>query len=376
MATPTFYNTEIARIAGALWGVKLGNASMNSVLASVNSSGMSKVVNDAYNASFGSVANATVAATVVANLGITGAVGTAAVNAVKATLDGAAAGTKGAALVALLDTYAGMTADATYGAAATDFNTKVASALTFSQTTGTTDGTFVTAVTPPVVNFSLGTAIDSLTGSAGDDTFTARVINTSNTFQSGDVVNGGAGNDRINIDMGNSQGFAVTAETTSIETVQIRAQSRASDTGDNNVAAESRVDIDGERMNGVTRWDSNNSRADVIVEDVRILDTQITNDITVGFVQADPGNVDYGLYFDQHSLRANANSSGTLRLQLLDTRAAAEGSESKLRDSPYNGVSFTYNGQTITLADPAGDDGLYNGPFNKAQNHTELLAAI
>lgn len=376
MATPTFYNTEIARIAGALWGVKLGNASMNSVLASVNSSGMSKVVNDAYNASFGSVANATVAATVVANLGITGAAGTAAVNAVKATLDGAAAGTKGAALVALLDTYAGMTADATYGAAATDFNTKVASALTFSQTTGTTDGTFVTAVTPPVVNFSLGTAIDSLTGSAGDDTFTARVINTSNTFQSGDVVNGGAGNDRINIDMGNSQGFAVTAETTSIETVQIRAQSRASDTGDNNVAAESRVDIDGERMNGVTRWDSNNSRADVIVEDVRILDTQITNDITVGFVQADPGNVDYGLYFDQHSLRANANSSGTLRLQLLDTRAAAEGSESKLRDSPYNGVSFTYNGQTITLADPAGDDGLYNGPFNKAQNHTELLAAI
>ena len=377
MATPTFYNTEIARVAGALWGSKLGASSMSAVMAAVNANGMAKVVNDAYNASFGAVDNATVAATVVANLGITGSAATPAINAVKATLDGAASGNKGAALVDLLNTYAGMTGDATYGAFATDFNSKVASALTYSQTANTVDSTFVTSAPTPVTSFTLSTSTDALTGSAGDDTFTSRIINTSNTFQSGDVVNGGAGDDRINMDMGSSQGFAVTGETTSIETIQIRAQSRSSDSGDNNVAAAARVDIDGERMVGVNRWDSNNSRADVIVEDVRILDTQITNDITVGFIQSDPGNVDYGLYFDQHSLRANANSSGTLRLQLLDTRAAAEGGAvPPLRDSPYNGVSFTYGGETITLADPAGDDGTYNGPFNKAVTYAELLKAI
>jgi len=382
MATPTFNNTEIARVAGALWGSKLGSSSMSVVMAAVNTNGLSKVVNDAYNASFGAVANADVAAIVIANLGITGAAAAPAVNAVKATLDGAAAGTKGAALVALLDTFAGMTADATYGAYATDFNSKVASALTFSQTANTVDAAFVTAAPTPVTSFNLTTSNDALTGSAGDDTFTARILGTSNTFTSGDVVNGGAGNDRINMDMGNGQGFAVTVETSSIETIQIRAQARAGDTGDNNIpggqtSAGARVDIDGERMVGVNRWDSNNSRADVIVEDVRILDTQITNDITVGMIQTDPGNVDYGLYFDQHSLRANANSSGTLRLQLLDTRAAAEGGAvPPLRDSPYNGVSFTFGGETITLADPAGDDGTYNGPFNKAQTYAELLKAI
>lgn len=377
MATPTFNNTEIARVAGALWGSKLGSSSMSVVMAAVNTNGLSKVVNDAYNASFGAVANADVAAIVIANLGITGAAAAPAINAVKATLDGAAAGTKGAALVALLDSFAAMTSDATYGAYATDFNSKVAAALTFSQTANTVDAAFVTAAPTPVTSFTLTTGTDALTGSAGDDTFTARILGSSNTFTSGDVVNGGAGDDRINMDMGSSQGFAVTGETTSIETIQIRAQSRSTDSGDNNVSGFARVDIDGERMVGVNRWDSNNSRADVIVEDVRILDTQITNDITVGMIQTDPGNVDYGLYFDQHSLRANANSSGTLRLQLLDTRAAAEGGAvPPLRDSPYNGVSFTYGGETITLADPAGDDGTYNGPFNKAQTYAELLKAI
>ena len=153
MATPTFYNTEIARVAGALWGSKLGASSMSAVMAAVNANGMAKVVNDAYNASFGAVENATVAATVVANLGITGSAATPAINAVKATLDGAPSGGKGAALVALLNTYAGMTGDATYGAFATDFNSKVASALTYSQTANTVDSTFVTAAPTPVTSF-------------------------------------------------------------------------------------------------------------------------------------------------------------------------------------------------------------------------------
>jgi hypothetical protein len=54
---------------------------------------------------------------------------------------------------------------------------------------------------------------------------------------------------------------------------------------------------------GVTRWESNNSRSDVIIEDVRIGNSQKTKDITIAMVETDPGNVDFGVYFDQLSLR-------------------------------------------------------------------------
>ena len=216
------------------------------------------------------------------------------------------------------------------------------------------------------VNVSLTTAQDNITGTSGNDTFTARIFDNQNTLQSGDKIAGGGGADVLNADIGNSQKFAITAETSDVETVSIRAQAVSTDSTDNNTSATNEVQIDAQRMTGVTQWESNNSRADLLIEDVRINANQLTKDITIAMVETDPGHVDYGVYFDQYSLRAQVNDSSVLRLQLMDTRSSSAGT-GKLKDSPYNGFAFKLDGKLITVTSPA---------IDAAQTYGELRDAI
>ena len=142
------------------------------------------------------------------------------------------------------------------------------------------------------------------------------------------------------------------------------------DTGDNNIAGVGIIDA--ERSVGVTHWESNNSRADLIIEDVRIGASQITKDITIAFVESDPGHVDFGVYFDQYSLRSQTNTSSVLSLEVLDTRSAAAGT-GPLKDSPYSGFAFnvTFPGaatpKLVTLNSPA---------IDAALTYEALVAAI
>ena len=267
--------------------------------------------------------------------------------------------------------FASLTADPVYGAAASAFNGRIASAVAYSQQAGTSDRAFNAGA-----SISMTTGQDFLTGTPGNDVITARVFDNQNTLQSGDWVNGGAGADRLEADLGNSANFSITPETAGVETVSIRAQSRdSSDTSDNNLDSEGRVIVDAQRMVGVTRFDSTDSRADLIIEDVR---TPLrTKDITIGMIGTDAGNVDYAVYFDR--LRADGTSTATLSIELMDTRAAtspvAATAAAPLKDSPYNGFTFTLNGQTIRLVDdiPNSTDVT---TFNGAQTYDQLLAAI
>lgn len=213
--------------------------------------------------------------------------------------------------------------------------------------------------------FKLTATQDNLVGTDGNDTFKATIFDNQNTLQSGDAINGGAGVDRLEADVGNSQAFAITPETTGIEIAAFRAQTIARDGSDNNNAAE-QVQIDAQRMVGVTQWESNNSRADLIIEDVRILDSQITKDITIAMVETDPGDVDYAVYFDQYSLRSQSTSQNVLRLQLLDTRSASE-NKAPLLESPYNGFAFFYNGVLKTVQSAA---------IDAATTYAQLLTAV
>jgi hypothetical protein len=213
---------------------------------------------------------------------------------------------------------------------------------------------------------SFTTAPDSLKGSDNNDTFRGVIFDNSNTFQSGDKVDGGAGTDTLSVDIGNSQRFAITAETQNVENVVIRAQAMSTDSTDNNTASTSEVQIDAERMVGVNYWESNNSRADLLIEDVRILPTQITKDITIAMVETDPGHVDYGFYFDQYSLRSQTNSSSTLTIELADTRSLAAGTAA-LKDNPYWGFKFLLGGVEKSITSDAIDN---------AQTYPELLSAV
>lgn len=304
-------------------------------------------------------------------------------------------------LITAVTTYAGT--DAAGVASKALFMNKATVAQTYGESNGTVAGAttilggvtsdtasvatataLVTTGSNSAVISTLTTGVDNLTGTSSDDTFKASILNNANTLQSGDVISGGAGNDILKADIGNSQVFAITAETSGIETVAIRAQAIAVDTNNNNMTnggtnvnaaatdSGNQVQIDAELMKGVTQWESNNSRADVVIEDVRILPTQITKDITIAMVETDPGHVDFGVYFDQYSLRAQPNTSATLALQLMDTRSNAAGT-GPLKDNPYSGFAFylTAAGSTtpklITVSSKAIDDAL---------TYADLLTAI
>ena len=362
-----FNNTVVARAAAAIWGLQLGYVTTQAVLAQANASGgsLDSLINAAFNDSYGGVSDAAVAATFVNNLGLTGAAATEGTAYVIAQLATAAAGTRGSTLASIASLFSGLGGDANFGTAANDFNARVAAAVVYSSTVGTQDAAL--GPVPSATSFRLTGAQDNLTGSAGNDTFNAYIFSGAATLQDGDFVDGGAGSDTLFADMAGAS-FAVTPITTGVEAIKVRAQARANDSGDNNVAGEQRVNVDAERISGATRFESNNSRADLIIEDVRILPSQITKDITIAFVQSDPGNVDFGVYFDQASLTANRQSSSTLTLDVIDIKGAVNtAGASPLLDSPYDGVSFTLNGELVFLSDAA---------IGAADTYAQLLAAI
>jgi hypothetical protein len=158
--------TIITRLAGSLYGEYLSNASYTEL----NTTAAATVAANMLSNDFAGKTDAQIATTVLTNLSLTTIAGLDNWVAAQLTAAGSTAAAKGAKLVSMLNDYAMMTADATYGASATSFNTKVAASLVLSQTTGNAGGTFATAGTAPVSggSFTLtaGTDIAGATSSS------------------------------------------------------------------------------------------------------------------------------------------------------------------------------------------------------------------
>jgi hypothetical protein len=198
------------------------------------------------------------------------------------------------------------------------------------------------------VEHVLTTGMDKLVGSSANDYFKAFLVGNTTTLQNGDVLDGGAGTDTLFADV-NPTGVVISAETKGIENILFRVQADQYDDGDNNIAGVGIIDA--ERMKDVLNWENNNSRADLVVEDVRINNNQITKDITITMRETDPGQVDYAVYFDQNSLRNSTENASQMNLRVLDTYAVAQGLDN-LKDSPYGSFTFyfTINGLNETKA--------------------------
>ncbi len=286
---------------------------------------------------------------------------------------------RGAVAVAFMDALVAVpAADPVLGASRKAFVDKVALADAYTGTStdmAVLEAAVGTTSSIIAVDQQLTTKQDILTGTAGADTFIGRIIDNANTLQNGDIINGGAGMDILQADIGNSQKVVIAVETTGIEQVVIRAQAVYSDTSDNNMMSTADVQIDAEDMEGVTHWESNNSRADLVIEDVRIQDNQKTKDITIAMVETDPGHVDFGVYFDQYSLRSQSVTTSSLTLELLDTRSEAAGT-GPLKDNPYNGFGFLLNGKEIVIQSAAIDDALtYDALLTAIQARLEAVKA-
>lgn len=177
--------TVLTRLAGALYNTQMSN----STYAEVAALDPSSLANALYARDFASKTDAQVATTLVTNLGLTSITGLNNWIAAQLTAAGSA---KGAKIVEMLNSFAQMTADTTYGSFATAFNTKVDTALALSQTVGYKGGDFVTGpvVVVPGATFGLTTGVDTVPTTASNDTVTGVIsaTSTSTTFNATDVV--------------------------------------------------------------------------------------------------------------------------------------------------------------------------------------------
>ncbi len=348
----------------ALYGKAPSNALLNSYTAQASanpqqtSAAASSALANDLASGFQTTSDAALALQVLNNVNITAATVTAPgsyttlLSALTQAFTGFGPSARGQIILNVTNLLTKLEGDATYGVAATGFNNQAYADFVYGSVASNTSPAVVTAA-PTTFNLT-PLAGESIQGTSGDDLFIATIFDNQNSLQSGDKIAGGAGLDRLQADVGSSQNFAITPETTGVEQVAIRAQTNQFDAAQNNIQISQ---IDAQRMVGVNQWESNNSRADLIIEDVRILPNQVTKDITIAFIESDPGHVDFGLYFDQLSLRSQSNTTSVLSIELLDTRSAASGT-GPLKDNPYDSFAFLINGTPIIVRSPAIDTAL------------------
>jgi hypothetical protein len=168
------------------------------------------------------VTNEAWGAAVIANLGLTGLAATTA----QAYFDenfaaGKTQGEIGLAAAVWLQTPSLGLSDSTFKSFAETFTANVASGVTYSQDAANTApaSTSNTSVT----TFTLTTGTDAKTGTAGNDTFNGVLQGagaTGTTAAPGDVVNGGAGSDTLNIAVAGDAGGAYTLTALQTESVE------------------------------------------------------------------------------------------------------------------------------------------------------------
>jgi len=221
----------VTRLAGALYNQQLSASTYSEVLSAYNSpTALNTLANYLVATDFGSRTDLQIATTLITNMGLTSVTGLD--NWVAAQLTAAGTGNKGAKIISLLNDFSNIpSTDATYGALATAFNTKVDAAQLLSQTTGNTGTTFTAAGTTGTT-FTLTTNIDAFTGTANPDTFSASLVyditeavTSTSTYTVTDTLVGGLGTDIFNITISGAQDAGVTippANVSGVETFNVR----------------------------------------------------------------------------------------------------------------------------------------------------------
>jgi hypothetical protein len=133
--------TIITRLAGALYNEYLSNASYTEL----NTTPAATVAANMLSSDFAGKTDLQIATTVLTNLGLSSVAGLNNWVAAQLTGAGSTAAAKGAKLVSMLNDFAMMTADATYGSYAKTFNDNTAASLANSQKAGSAGGAFATA---------------------------------------------------------------------------------------------------------------------------------------------------------------------------------------------------------------------------------------
>ena len=243
----------LTRVTSALYGEYLSNASYTELKDTAPATAAANfLTND-----FAGKTDLQVANTILTNLGLTSITGLNNWLSAQLTAAGSTAAAKGAKLVSILNDYANLTTDATYGSYATSFNAKVEAGLVKSQTTGAKGGAYATADVVAVTNATLAltTGVDTtLVGGAGDDTFNA----TNTTLTAGDSLNGGAGTDTLALTSIAAGTYGTGVTTSSIENLTITA-----------TIGDATIDTSG--MTGVTAVTSSGSTSNIALTGLKAI---------------------------------------------------------------------------------------------------------
>lgn len=200
--------------------------------------------------------------------------------------------------------------------------------------------------------FTLTQLEDNLTGNAANNVFLAPVTQNgtasgalANTFETGDVLNGGGGRNVLRADLIDSGSIsdgalapAISATTTNIQEVYLRAQSPQND------GTVNRSTVDAEKMAGVQQWWTDNSRSNIQIEDIRT-DTAAT---TFGMRLTDPG-VSYNAYFNALFLEGDMTATTAMTLNIYEGPLGAPNAVTQLANISVREISFSVAGEKITL---------------------------
>jgi len=298
---------QIARFANGLYGSQLGFASTNGIVSDVAGGGLIATFNNYYSLSFGAMTTSAVAQQIITNLGIvTGSNGQTASSVsvalayVTGQLNAAAPAARGAAVKAVLDLWSSIAADpvngATYGTAATAWNSTISSAVQYAGAVNP-DITVAAAVAVnvaqatnlanAVTTVNLTTGTDSLNGS-GNSSFVGSVNGSGATLTSGDAVNGATGGKNtltIN-DLGSAGAYVLTvpagATFSNVQTLNINSnESLTSDTSGSAFSGVATVSANGSGVVSATASATQNLTVGVTSQAANALSVLGGNAVTV-----------------------------------------------------------------------------------------------
>ena len=366
----------VQSFAGALYGVQVGSITMEEVNRDIDRGSLNQTLNTYFKSSFGSMTVAAVAAKLVANLGIT--TGSAeAIAYVVGKLTPKSADERGQEIASILQDFAGLTADATYGAAAKAWNAKVEAAAAYKGTDNIAMGSGAT--------YQLSVGQDDVMGSAVADMFNARVVQNANGEQTnqlatGDAINGGDGTDSLSAKviaaspLNAGPQMAITPETVDLENVAFTALTNGTLTTqfDQNgyaqtVSAET-VEINAKFMNGLDKISSVHSDASLLVTNVNTLtdsglysEKRLTEALTVrmdhsgndAVISASNMTV---LIDNDYLLRQDPTKSASLTVALTpQIEAARYDATAPLKNNPYDTLTIKVDGVSKTINIATGD---------------------
>lgn len=236
---------------------------------------------------------------------------------------------------------------------------------------------------------------DNIDGTSNDDTFMSYVSQNQNgqqvnTLGSGDVINGGAGEDTLDaqvtagayVNGQASSNMAIAPVTNSVENIVLHAE--IADFGETSADNNDTVIVNAKYTNGVETIASNYSDASLVVQNMNTKGTNGTASQTVameytGNKDTNWDESDMTVYYDQDYLVRSAVETNSLYYFTQDRLATQQDDKPFGENTAVDGIKFRVDGETevvVTIAQDKLDAFLSDVPANGVEAYEEFAGLL